>query len=182
MISLIWCALAPWVFWTGQYVSKFRFLDFLAATDFQRFFDRSVLISAFLLLIPVVRWIGTKRFNDLGLIRDPDRLEHLIGGFLVSLGTIAALGGLLLAAGGLELKNPIPWHLLHHGLTSGFVDNGGVLQFTAPIRGLSKKWGGSSSNALQYQPTWLGRFVNTSSRRILITSKSTRTCRGLHNL
>jgi membrane protease YdiL (CAAX protease family) len=109
---LLGAALAPWVFWTGQYVSKFRFLDFLAATDFQRFFDRSVLISAFLLLIPLVRWIGTKRFNDLGLTRDPDRLEHLIGGFLVSLGTIAALGGLLLAAGGLELKNPIPWHLL----------------------------------------------------------------------
>jgi uncharacterized protein len=116
---LLGAVLAPWIFWAGQYISRFRFLDFLAATDFQRFFNRSVLLSAVLLLLPVVRWIGTRRFDDLGLRRNPHRIEHLAGGFLISAGTIAALGGFLLAAGGVELKNPIPWHLLIQvGITS----------------------------------------------------------------
>ena len=109
---LLGATLAPWVFWAGQYAAKFRFLDFLAATDFQRFFNRSVLMAAFLLLLPAVRWIGASRFRDLGLTGNPRRLEHLTGGFLVSAGTLAALGGLLLATGALELKNPIPWSLL----------------------------------------------------------------------
>ncbi|HWY91589.1 MAG TPA: CPBP family intramembrane glutamic endopeptidase, partial [Chthoniobacterales bacterium] len=104
--------LAPWIFWAGQYVSNFRFLGFLATTDFQRFFNRSILISALFLLLPAFRWIGAKRFSNLGLTSNSCRMEHLVGGFLVSSGTIIALGGLLLALGGMELKSPIPWHLL----------------------------------------------------------------------
>jgi uncharacterized protein len=109
---LLGATLAPWIFWAGQYASNFRFLGFLATTDFQRFFDRSILISALFLLFPAFRWIGTKRFSNLGLTSNFCRMEHLVGGFLVSSGTIIALGGLLLALGGLELKSSIPWHLL----------------------------------------------------------------------
>ena len=43
--------LAPWLFWAGQHISHFQQLNFLAGTDFQRYFDRSILVSAFLLLI-----------------------------------------------------------------------------------------------------------------------------------
>ena len=109
---LLGAVLAPWVFWAGQFASRFRFLGFLADTDFQRFFDRSVMVSAFLLLLPVFRWIGANRFGKLGLTRNSRRLEHVVGGFLVSSGTIVALGGVLLTLGDFELKNPIPWHLL----------------------------------------------------------------------
>jgi CAAX protease family protein len=109
---LLGAVLAPWIFWTGQYASKLRFLGFLAGTDFQRFFNRSIFISAVLLLLPAVRWIGAKRFSNLGLTKDSRGLEHLVGGFLVSCGTILALGGALLALGDFDLKNPIPWHLL----------------------------------------------------------------------
>src|SRR5262249_61037588 len=104
--------LAPWIFWAGQYASKFRFLGFLATTDFQRFFNRSVLISALFLLLPAFRWIGASRFRDLGLTRNNCRMEHLAGGFLVASGTIIALGGLLSALGWLGLNRPLPWHLL----------------------------------------------------------------------
>jgi len=105
-------ALAPWIYWAGQYASKFRYLDFLAATDFQRFFNRSVLISAFALLLPALRWIGPRRLSNLGLTKNSHRLENFAGGFLIASGTIIALGGALLALGYLEFKNPIPWHLL----------------------------------------------------------------------
>jgi uncharacterized protein len=109
---LLGAALAPWIFWTGRYASKLGFLGFLVSTDFERFFNRSILISAVLLLLPAVRWIGAKRFSNLGLAKDSRGVEHLVGGFLVSAGTIIALGGALLAIGDFELKNPVPWHLL----------------------------------------------------------------------
>jgi membrane protease YdiL (CAAX protease family) len=104
--------LAPWLFWAGQYASHFRYLKFLAYTDFQRFFNRSVLISAFLLLIPLVRWIGWQRLQNLGLRKNRQRGSHLFGGFLISAGTMSALGASFLALNIFQLKDPFPWHLL----------------------------------------------------------------------
>jgi uncharacterized protein len=104
--------LAPWLFWAGQFASQFKYLGFLAKTDFQRFFDRSVLVSAFLLLIPLLRWVGTQRLQNLGLRRDPRRVSHLLGGFMVSACTISILGACLLGFDVRHWKDPLPWHLL----------------------------------------------------------------------
>jgi uncharacterized protein len=105
-------ALAPWLFWAGQYASHFPQLGFLAKTDFQRYFNRSVLISAFLLLLPILQWIGLRRLKSLGLRKNPRRISHLLGGFGISLGTISALGALFLGFDVLEFKDPLPWNLL----------------------------------------------------------------------
>ena len=105
-------ALAPWLFWAGQSLSDYKFLRFLANTDFQRFFNRSVLISALVLLIPALRSIGMETFKNLGLRRDPHRIQHLIGGFLIAVCTLGALGGSLVRFGVFELKNPVPWNVL----------------------------------------------------------------------
>ena len=104
--------LAPWLFWAGQYVSRFNSLGFLANTDFQRFFNRAVLVSAFLLLIPLLRWIGLQRLQNLGLRKNPQGIPHLLGGFLISAGTMSALGASLLGLDICELKDPLPWDLL----------------------------------------------------------------------
>jgi uncharacterized protein len=104
--------LAPWLFWVGQFAAHSKFLGFLATTDFQRFFDRSVLVSAFLLLIPLLRSIGTQRLQNLGLRRNSRRLSQLLGGFLISACTLAALGACLLGLDIRQLKDPLPWHLL----------------------------------------------------------------------
>jgi len=137
---LLGAILAPWIFWAGQYASKFGFLGFLATTDFQRFFNRSVLISALFLLLPAFQWIGARRFRDLGLARNTRRMEHLAGGFLVGSGTIIALGGLLSALGGLELKSPIPWHLLPQvALTAIFVAVIEEILFRGAILGLLRQ-------------------------------------------
>jgi uncharacterized protein len=105
-------ALAPWLFWAGQFLSAYKSLGFLANTDFQRFFNRSVLISAFVLLIPALRSIGMGTFQNLGLRRNPHRIEHLVGGFLIAGCTLGALGCGLIGLGVFELKNPVPWNLL----------------------------------------------------------------------
>ena len=69
--------LAPWLFWAGQYASHFQYLAFFANTDFQRYFNRSILVSAFLLLIPLLRSIGLQRLRNLGLRNDPRRITPL---------------------------------------------------------------------------------------------------------
>jgi membrane protease YdiL (CAAX protease family) len=104
-------ALAPWLFWTGQYASHLPQLGFLNTT-FQRYFNRSVLISAFLLLLPILQWIGLRRFKSLGLRENPRKISHLLGGFAISAGTISALGALLFGLNVLEFKDPFPWFLL----------------------------------------------------------------------
>ena len=105
-------ALAPSLFWAGQYASHFPQLGFLASTGFQRYFNRSVLISAFLLLFPTLQWIGLRRLKSLGLHKNPRRISHLLGGFALSAGTIFALGAILFGLGVLQLKDPFPWILL----------------------------------------------------------------------
>jgi membrane protease YdiL (CAAX protease family) len=109
---LLGAILAPWLFWAGLYVSRFNSLRFLGNTDFQRFFNRAVLVSAFLLLIPLLRWIGVQRLQNLGLRKNPQRIPHLLGGFLISAGTMSALGASLLGLDICELKDPLPWDLL----------------------------------------------------------------------
>jgi CAAX protease family protein len=103
---------APWLFWAGQLASHFRYLQFLANTDFQRFFNRSVLLSAFLLLFPLLRWVGLDRLQNLGLRQNPRRIQHLLGGFLISACTMSAVGACLIGLEICELKDPPPWHLL----------------------------------------------------------------------
>ena len=105
-------AFAPWLFWAGQIASRFEHLHFLANTDFQRFFNRSVLLAAFLLLIPLMRWVGLDQLRNLGLRKNPRRLRHLFGGFLISASTMSALGACLVGFRLYQLKNPFPWHLL----------------------------------------------------------------------
>jgi CAAX protease family protein len=104
--------LAPWFFWAGQYASHFKYLAFFANTGFQRFFNRSILVSAFLLLIPLLRSIGLQRLRNLGLRNDPRRITHLLGGFLISACTMSVLGACLLWLKICELKEPLPWRLL----------------------------------------------------------------------
>lgn len=109
---VVGATLAPWLFWAGQYASHFQQLAFLASTDFQRYFDRSVLISAFLLLLPILQWIGWGRLKSFGLRKNPRRISHLLGGFAISAATVSALGAFLLWLDVLELKDPLPWNLL----------------------------------------------------------------------
>jgi membrane protease YdiL (CAAX protease family) len=112
---------APWLYWAGQHASGIPNLHFLAETDFQRFFNRSILISAFVLFIPMLHWIGLQRFKNLGLTKNRHWFRHLLGGFLLSAGVMIGVGICLVAFEVFELKEAPPWHLLPRILLSSIV-------------------------------------------------------------
>ena len=108
---LVGALLAPPLFWFGQACSQISVLHFLKDTDFQRYFARAILISAFLLLPLVIRWIGLARFRYLGLSRNPLWPRDVVAGFLLALAVTAALGFVGTQSGIYTWKSHLPWRL-----------------------------------------------------------------------
>jgi uncharacterized protein len=113
--------LSPWLYWAGQRASGVHGLKFLAETDFQRFFNRSMLVSAFVLVIPTLRWIGIHRLKSLGFEKNPYRFRHFFGGFFIAAGVMVGLGIALTVFGIFQLKDPVPLNLLPKVLLTALV-------------------------------------------------------------
>ena len=111
-VVLLGALLAPPLYWLGQVCSQISALQFLKDTDFQRYFARSVLVSAFLLLPLAIRSIGPGRFRDLGLSRNPLWWRDIIAGFLLSVAVTAMLGFVAIHLGIYTWKGHLPWNLV----------------------------------------------------------------------
>jgi len=111
-VVLLGALLAPPLYWLGQACSQISALQFLKDTDFQRYFARSVLISAFLLLPLVIRSIGLGRLRNLGLSRNPLWWRDIIAGFLLSVAVTAVLGFVAIHLGIYTWKGHLPWNLV----------------------------------------------------------------------
>jgi len=92
---LLGATLAPLLFWAGHASGS----TYLRETDFQRYFDRAILLSALLLLWPAMRALHFSGWRDFELRRDPARWQHLVGGFLLACGLLWLLGGCGIVAG-----------------------------------------------------------------------------------
>jgi hypothetical protein len=111
-VVLLGALLAPPLYWLGQACSQISALYFLKDTDFQRYFARSILISAFLLLPLVIRSIGLSRFRDLGLSRNPFWWRDAVAGFLLAVAVTAALGFAGIHFGIYTWKSDLPLNLV----------------------------------------------------------------------
>ncbi len=105
----------------GQWSAHWPPFAALADSDFSRFFDRSVLLAALVLLWPTIRWTGLSRLDQLGLRRNPARWRDLVIGFGLAALTIAVLGSGLLAAGAYAVKWHPPLNALPRLFLSSFV-------------------------------------------------------------
>jgi membrane protease YdiL (CAAX protease family) len=107
---LIGALLAPPLFWVAQaagaQIHDEALSAFLARTDFQRYFDRAVTVSALLLLWPLMRELRIQNFGyDLGLVRDRRGPRRCGAGFLVALAPLLILGAVLIATGVYKLHS-----------------------------------------------------------------------------
>ena len=97
---LLGALLAPPLFWAGHALgARVDSFHWLAATDFQRYFDRAMFLAALLLLWPAVRALHIHGLRDLGLRPDPRPARHAALGFVPAAGLLWALGLIFWQAG-----------------------------------------------------------------------------------
>lgn len=101
--------LAPPLFWGGHALGgMFSPLGWLRATDFQRYFDRSMFLAALLLLWPTVRALRIGGWRDLGLQPDGRAWQHAAFGFLAAGGLLWGLGVLFWQLGVYAPRSTLP--------------------------------------------------------------------------
>lgn len=102
---ILGCILAPPLYWGGHALAGFSdvFSD-LARFPFHRFFNRAVLVAAVVLVWPLLRSLGQRRWSDLGLAPNPARWRHLALGFGLASGGLAVVAGLMVLVGRAHLR------------------------------------------------------------------------------
>jgi membrane protease YdiL (CAAX protease family) len=111
--AILAAAAAPWLFHAGTTLGNAQeSLRVLTQTDFQRYFNRSFLIAAVLLLVPLCFWLRVSNIGELGLERNKKWGSDLLFGLFASLACIWCYGAILLLFGFAEFKDPLPWHRL----------------------------------------------------------------------
>lgn len=111
---LVGSLLAPWLFWGAHEVAAHHsnsvdFTNFIEKTDFQRFFNRSILIAAILLLFPLIRTIRIPDRAGLGLQKNPTRWKHFGAGFSIAFLSVVVMAGFALWVGPYKLRGAIHW-------------------------------------------------------------------------
>ena len=108
---LLGALLAPPIFWGAHLLAAHygpgTYSDFIAKTDFQRFFNRSILIAAILLFIPLLRRIRIPDRYALGLETDTAPWRHFFAGFGIALLSMVAMGALALWIGPYTLRKDL---------------------------------------------------------------------------
>lgn len=129
--------LAPWLFLSGKNLVASGKLDLpglhwlhdaLDRGDFSRYFNRAVLITALVLLFPILRFLRIGRQGGLGLQSNPVWFPDLLAGFLLASGFLLLLGGILLRLGYYVPENEPRW------------DRIPPILLRAPVIGLLEEW------------------------------------------
>lgn len=114
--------LAPPLFWAGNWLGhQHHWLRILHESDFQRYFHRAILIAAFVLLVPICRWLQLPGTKVLFAQNDPTPIRHLVTGFILALGLLAALAFALVHFDYWNWKTPLPWHRVQSVLITAAV-------------------------------------------------------------
>ncbi len=96
--------LASPFYWGGHWLAEHGTLPALAEVPFRRYFHRSLLVAALVLLWPTIRWLQVRA---LGLAPNPRRWQDLGAGFASSFLVMAGLGALMLALGIVEMRGHV---------------------------------------------------------------------------
>lgn len=106
---LIGAAIAPLLFWAGQYVTGVGRFQSWHNVDFHRYFDRGVLIAAIALVYPLSKALRIRNTGDLALIPDQRRWTHLAVGLFFALVSVGLLIVSALYLKAYRLRLPANW-------------------------------------------------------------------------
>lgn len=100
---------APPIFWAGQALEASGASDWLAKFPFHRVLSRCIQVSALVLLVPALLWIGLRRPSDLHLRRNPMAVADLVAGLVFALLLVAAVAAVGFFAGWLDWRGGAAW-------------------------------------------------------------------------
>jgi len=100
---------APPVFWAGQALAAAGISEWLAGFPFHRVLSRSLQVTALVLLVPALWWIGLRRPADLYLRRNPLAVADLVFGLVASIALVAAVAASSLLFGWSQWRADIAW-------------------------------------------------------------------------
>ena len=90
-VVLLGALLAPWLHAAGQFVAGHGLLPFLSTVEFQKYFNRALLVCAIVLLWPLARSLGMRSWSQLGLTRDRRWWQRFLAGFAIASLCVAAM-------------------------------------------------------------------------------------------
>jgi membrane protease YdiL (CAAX protease family) len=97
-VIVLGALVAPWLFWTIQWMAgHLPSAEGLARYPFRRIFDRSVMIVALAGLWPLLRNIGIRSWRELGYVRTRDWWRHVLIGFVIGTGSLVIAIGVSVA-------------------------------------------------------------------------------------
>jgi len=98
--------LAPLLFKGGHWLAELGIFPRLERHGFQRYFNRSVQVSAILFLWPLVRSLRVRSLGELGLHWDPDGWRRFFIGFIAAVALMAVMSLIVHAFGGILFLPP----------------------------------------------------------------------------
>jgi membrane protease YdiL (CAAX protease family) len=106
---LVGALLAPVLFWTAQLPSAHRMLPMLSRFDFETYFHRALLVTALLLLWPLLRALHVRGWRDLGLEKNQRKTRDVLVGFLIAAIPLLCCGAALVLLQIYSLRPAILW-------------------------------------------------------------------------
>ena len=100
--------LAPWIYWLVQHTAQ----DFpkIAGAPFHRYVDRSFLILALVGLWPLLRALGAKSAQDMGITPPCGQFKSFFGGLLLGFFSLAVVVGIAIGFGGRAFTQNLTAH------------------------------------------------------------------------
>jgi len=108
-VIILGALLAPPLYWGANWLASHGIFPALADFKFQKYFNRASLISALLLLWPLIRSLRIRGWRDLGLDPDPRWRQHLLAGFLIAGLAVGLMSFVYVQMGIYRVRGEINW-------------------------------------------------------------------------
>jgi uncharacterized protein len=131
VVVLVGAVLAPPIYWMLHEAVEF---------PFYRYLSRVTQVTAFILLGPLLFWLGIRSTSEFGLERNPRAARDVLTGFFLALAPGALFGAVFLMLDVYRIKPDLmPLLLVRIALTSGFVAVAEEFFFRGVLLGLAVK-------------------------------------------
>ena len=108
-VAVLGCLLAPPLYWAGRWAVEIDLIPQLARFKFPRYFNRSMMFVTLVSLWPFLRWLGVRRWTELGLSPNPRRWADLGTGLAVGALGLWVIAAILVLGEQSSIRDPFRW-------------------------------------------------------------------------